>query len=168
MGTRPMTNSVTREQVAAFYEAYASQDTGKLSALLDDDVEWIISGPVDVLSFCGTHRGKAAVIELTDRLVPSIYRVAHFQQDSVVLDGDRAATLNRMSGRRCADGRVISYRLAHFMRFRDGKVIQNMSILDSFDAAEQMLGHSIGVHDEKSTDFADLPEVAGEGDLVAL
>ncbi len=168
MGARPMTNSVTREQVAAFYEAYASQDTGKLSALLDDDVEWIISGPVDLLAFCGTRHGKAAVIDLADRIVPSLYRVISLVQDSIILDGDRAATLNRMSARRCADGRVISYRLAHFMRFRDGKVVQNMSILDSFDAAEQMLGHSIGVHDEKSTDFADLPEVAGEGDLVAL
>jgi ketosteroid isomerase-like protein len=56
------------------------------------------------------------------------------------------ATLNRLSARRTEDGRVISYRLAHFMRFRDGKVVENLSLLDSFDAVEQVLGHPLSAH----------------------
>jgi ketosteroid isomerase-like protein len=63
------------------------------------------------------------------------------------VDGDQAATLNRLSARRTGDGRVISYRLAHFMRFRDGKVVENISLLDNFDAVEQVIGHSIDLHD---------------------
>ena len=43
----------------------------------------------------------------------------------MLIDGDRVATLNRLSARRKGDGRIISYRLAHFMRFRDGKVVEN-------------------------------------------
>ena len=61
----------------------------------------------------------------------------------MVVDGDRVATLNRLSATRSDDGRVISYRLAHFMRFRDGKVVENLSLIDSFDAAEQVLGHPL-------------------------
>ena len=160
-----MANSVTRALVDAFYEAYASHDTARLAAFLHDDVRWQITGPVDVLPFCGLRRGKAAVIDLADRVVPSVYRVVSFQQDSVLVDGDRVATLNRMSGRRCADGRSISYRLAHFIRFSDGKVIENISLLDSFDAAEQMLGHPLEVDNAAP---ADLPELSDAGSIVAV
>lgn len=163
-----MTDSISRELVEAFYAAYASQDTEKLSALLHDEVEWVISGPIDVLPFCGRFRGKAAVLDLAGRVVPSVYRVVSFTRESLVLDGDRAATLNRMLGRRRADGRIISYRLAHFLRFRDGKMIENVSLIDSFDAAEQMLGHSLDVQDGYDVDLTDLPDVAAAGSLVAL
>ena len=43
-------------------------------------------------------------------------------------------------------GQKISYRLAHFMRFRNGKVVENISLIDSFDAVEQVLGHPLNVH----------------------
>ncbi|HEY0303308.1 MAG TPA: nuclear transport factor 2 family protein, partial [Rhizomicrobium sp.] len=109
-----MTYSVPRAVVNAFYEAYASHDTVRIAQLLHDDIEWTISGPVDVLAWCGTRRGKAAVIDLVDRVIPSLFRVSHLVQEAVLVDGDCAATLNRMSARRCDDGRVISYRLAHF------------------------------------------------------
>lgn len=152
-----MTYTVSRAVVEAFYKAYATHDTAGLAPLLHDDIEWTISGPVEVLAWCGKRRGKAAVIDLVDRLIPSLFRVVNLTQEAVLVDGDRAATLNRMSARRCEDGRVISYRLAHFMRFRDDQVISNLSLIDSFDAVEQMLGHSLSVHDAART-----------GDLVAV
>ena len=141
-----MTNSVPRAAVEAFYRAYAERDAAKVAEFLDDDVEWTISGPVDVLPFCGTRHGKAAVLDLIERLVPSVFRIFSFVPDAMLVDGDRAATLNRLSARRNEDGRVICYRLAHFMRFRDGKVVENLSLLDSFDAVEQVLGHPLDVH----------------------
>lgn len=152
-----MTYSVSRKVVDAFYEAYAAHATDRLAPLLHDDIEWTISGPVDVLSFCGVRRGKAAVLDLVDRVVPSVYRVVNFAQDSFLMDGDRVATLNRMSGRRCDDGRIISYRLAHFMRFKDDKVIANLSLIDTFDAVEQFIGHRI-----------DLGSRVGNTDMVAV
>ena len=154
-----MTYSVSRAVVGAFYEAYASHDTGRIAGLLHDDVEWTVSGPVDVLSFCGVRRGKQAVLDLVDRVVPNLYRVVKFTQDSILLDGDRVATLNRMSGRRCADGRSISYRLAHFLRFKDDKVITLLSLIDSFDAVEQMLGHPLNLPDELHAERGDLVAV---------
>jgi ketosteroid isomerase-like protein len=154
-----MTNAVSIELVNAFYAAYASQDTGMLAQTLHDDVTWTISGPVDVLSFCGVHRGKAAVLELVDRIVPKTYRVVDFVQDSLLVDGDRAATLNRLSGRHCADRRVVSYRLAHFLRFRDGKLTENLSLIDSFEAAEQMLGYPLEVHEDLRAEVVRLAAV---------
>lgn len=154
-----MTETVTHALVDAFYAAYASQNTESLAAVLHDDVTWTISGPVDVLSFCGTRRGKAAVIHLVDKIVPSVYRVASFSRDEILMDGDRVATLNRMSARRCCDGRVISYRLAHFLRFQNGMLIEATSIIDSFDAVEQMLGHSLEVSEDRHEEIGDLVAV---------
>ena len=121
-------------------------------------MEWTISGPVDVLPFCGTRHGKAAVLDLIERLVPEVFRVYSFVPDAMLVDGDRVATLNRLSAR-SSDGRVISYRLAHFLRFRDGKVVENISLIDSFDAVEQVLGHPLALHDGQMADVGDLVAV---------
>ena len=138
-----MTEAMPRSVVEAYYKAYAARDAKAVAEYLDDNVEWTISGPVDVLPFCGKRHGKAAVLELIERLVPEVISVFSFTPDAMLIDGDRVATLNRLGATRTADGRVIRYRLAHFTRFRDGKVVENISLLDSYDAAEQVLGHAL-------------------------
>jgi ketosteroid isomerase-like protein len=144
-----MTNSVPRSVVDAFYKAYAKRDPKEVAQYLDDDVEWTVSGPIDVLSFCGTHRGKRNVLDLIERLVPEVMRVFSFVPESILIDGDQVAMLNRQSARRADDGRVISFRVANFLRFRDGKVIENLSLIDSFDAVEQVLGHPLATAEER-------------------
>jgi ketosteroid isomerase-like protein len=145
-----MTYNVARTTVEALYQAYADRNAEKIAELLADDVEWTISGPADVIPFCGTLHGKAAVLDLIVGRVPDAFRIFSFTPDAMVVDGNQAATLNRLSAKRQSDGRVISYRLAHFTRFRDGKVVKNFSLIDSFDAAEQVLGHALAVRDGPS------------------
>ena len=141
--------------VEAFYQAYAERDADKIGQFLDDDVEWTISGPVDVLPFCGTRHGKAAVLDMVGRLIPEVFRIFSFVPDAMLVDGDQAATLSRLTAR-SGDGRVISYRLAHFVRFRAGKIIRNLSIIDSFDAVEQVLGHPLDLHEGEHDETGDL------------
>jgi ketosteroid isomerase-like protein len=140
MGSSAAPPSVNRTLLDAFYRAYASRDVDKLAPLLDDDCTWTINGPVELLHFCGSRRGKQAVLDMVGRLVPEVFKVTGFVPESVLLDGDRAATLSRLSATRVEDGRVISYRVAQFLRFRNGKVVDYRSVIDSFDAAEQVLG----------------------------
>ena len=154
-----MAYAVPRAVTEAFYKVYAAREIEKIAAFLHDDVEWTISGPVDVLPFCGVHRGKADVLDLIKRRVPEVIRVFSFLPDEFLVEGDQVATLNRLSARRTDDGRVISYRVANFIRFRDDKVIENLSLLDSFDVVEQVLGHSRAGHDG---------QLADEDDLVAV
>lgn len=136
-----------RSVIEAYMAAFATRDTTRISPFLAEDVEWIISGPVDVLPFCGAHHGKATALDLTSRRIPAVLKVFDAVREASVIDGDQAATLTRVKARRASDGRVISYRVAHFVRFQDGKVIRNLSLLDSFDAVEQVIGHSLGVRD---------------------
>jgi ketosteroid isomerase-like protein len=141
-----MTEPVARAVVDAFYKAYAERDIETVAEFIADDVDWTISGPPDVLKFCGTYRGKAAVLDLMARRVPEVFQIFCFIPSTMLVDGDKVSSLNRLWAKRAEDGRVISYRLAHFMRFENGKVVENFSLIDSFDAVEQVLGHQLDVH----------------------
>jgi ketosteroid isomerase-like protein len=154
-----MTYSLPRSVAEAFYQVYAVRDADKIAAFLDDDVEWTISGPVDFLPFCGTHRGKANVVDLIRRRIPAVLRTFSFVAEVLLVDGDQLAMLSRQAARRAADGQAISYRVANHMHFRDGKVIKNLSLVDSFDAVEQLLGQQLAVGGGAH---------AGNGQVVAL
>lgn len=140
-------DTVTPDIVEAYFKAFASRDPQAFGAWLHDDVVWTISGPVDVIPYCGTHRGKAAVVEIMARRAPKVLREVSIAREKFLIDGNRGAALTRLKARLAADGRHVSYRVANFFRFQDGKVIENVSLLDSFDAAEQVLGHAIEIGD---------------------
>jgi ketosteroid isomerase-like protein len=135
--------AVSRSVVDRFCNAYAVRDADKVAEFLDADVEWTISGPIEYLHFCGTHRGKDNVLDLIRRRIPEVIRTFSFVPESVLVEGDQLAMLHRQSSRRAADGRVINFRVANFIRFRDNKIVSNLSLLDTFDAVEQVLGHRI-------------------------
>jgi len=129
--------------VQAFFQAFASKDPAKLAPFLDDQVCWSTAGPVELIRYCGERRGKAAVIDVFSRVAPSVLRLTAYEPEILLVDGDRCATLARLTGVTPESGRVISYRCTQFVQFRDGKVIECRAIIDSFDAAEQFLGHPI-------------------------
>jgi ketosteroid isomerase-like protein len=152
-----MSYSVPRSLVEAFYRAYAARDHDTVADFLDDDVNWTISGPVDLLRFCGTRHGKAAALDMMARVVPQVFRIFSFVHEAILIDGDRVASLNRLSA--TLGERVVSYRLAHHLRFRDGKIVEMLSLIDSFDAVQQVLGLPFATSDRIAAD---------EGGLVAV
>jgi ketosteroid isomerase-like protein len=155
-----MTKAVSRSLVDRFCRVYAVRDVDKIAEFLDDDVEWTISGPVEYLRFCGTHRGKQSVIDLIRRRIPEIIRTFSFEPESILLDGDRLAMLHRQASRRADDGRVINFRVANFMRWRGDKIVSNLSLLDTFDAVEQVMGHRIELTGAgRSNELSDLVAV---------
>ncbi|MGA8959695.1 MAG: nuclear transport factor 2 family protein [Pseudolabrys sp.] len=142
-----MSGPVRRAVVEAFYDALSNRDMPTLATFLDDDVVWTISGPVDILPFCGRRVGKDVVMDLLVREVPTFLSGRRFVAKTMLVDGDRAAVLGKLTATKRDGGRAISYRIAHFIQFRDEKVIDYVSIIDSFDAAEQMLGYSLDAYD---------------------
>jgi ketosteroid isomerase-like protein len=138
---------VSRSVVETFYRALANRDVGTLATFLDEQVVWTISGPVDILPFCGQRVGKAGVMKLLGQDSPAFLTDRRFVPSMMVVDGNNAAVLARLTATKREDGHAISYRIAHFIKFRDEKVIEYVSIIDSFDAVEQMLGHNLDAHD---------------------
>ncbi|MGC1848332.1 MAG: nuclear transport factor 2 family protein [Pseudolabrys sp.] len=134
---------VPRAIVEAFYHALSIRDMAALANFLHDEVVWTISGPVDILPFCGQRVGKALVM----KLLPTLLSDRRFVAKTMLVDGDRAAVLGRLTATKRASGQAISYRIAHFIQFRDEKVVDYVSIIDGFDAVEQLLRYSLDAYD---------------------
>lgn len=135
---------MSRSDIQAFYAAMCRHDFKAIGEFLADDVDWTIGGPVDVLPFCGTYRGKDVVAALLERKVPETLGQRYIVPDMLLIDGERAAALGRLVAKG-HNGHAISYRLAQFFTMRDGKIVHYCSVLDSFDAAEQVMGRRIEV-----------------------
>jgi ketosteroid isomerase-like protein len=137
-----MTEISIRPLVEAFYQASAHRDVERIVAMLDDDVDWLVQGPVDVFSFFGQRRGKAAVLDGYRELGRQL-DVTGYVLEALLVDGDRAAAMIRLTSIVRATGKVMSVRTSQFSRFRDGKIVEMRGILDSFDMVEQTIGRPL-------------------------
>ena len=136
-----MTESI-RPIVEAFYRASAERDIPRIIAMIDDDVDWLVQGPIDIFSFLGQRRGKDAVLQGYREIARQL-EVTGYQVEKLLVDGDGAAALIRLTSIVRATARVMSIRTSQFSRFRGGKLIEMRAVLDSFDMVEQTLGHPL-------------------------
>lgn len=139
-----MTENATRAAVKALYEAYAARDFDRVQAMIHDDIEWIIYGPVQVFPFQGPRRGKQQVLDVLGAIGKD-YEVERYVPEVMIVEGDRAAVMSDAAFKQRATGRTLSIRLANFLRFRDGQLIEFREFADTFDAVEQALGKWIEV-----------------------
>jgi ketosteroid isomerase-like protein len=135
--------TITKQHVRDFYDAKMSRDPDTIGRYLDESVEWSIAGPVDLIPFCGQWHGKQAAIDVMCRVAPSCITVNKVIIDDLLVDGDNAAVFNRITSTQNRTGRTITYQRAEFFSYRDGLILKYSSIMDSFDIAEQVLGHEI-------------------------
>ena len=128
-----------RQFSRAYCQALTSHDPSKLRPMLADDVEWTIFGPVDYFPFFGTRRGADEVIDAMCHQIADYLRIQRCEPERMLFLGNAAASLVRMTAEHIPSGRVISFRLAQFVKFRDGKLTEMRAILDSFDIVEQVV-----------------------------
>ena len=126
----------------AFHRAINERQLQDLDALIDEEVDWAIHGPVDMFPFLGARRGKAAVLEVIRQIAETL-RVHRFDRESIMLGVDSASSMLRYSLTALDSNKPISLRLAHFAQFRAGKLISFRVLLDTFDLVEQTVGYPI-------------------------
>jgi ketosteroid isomerase-like protein len=126
----------------ALHRAINDRQPEDLEALIDDDIDWAVYGPIDMFPFFGARRGKAAVLEVIRRVADNI-RVHRFDRESIMLGTDSAASMMRYSLTMLDANKPISLRLAQFAQFKAGKLASIRILVDTFDLVEQALGHPI-------------------------
>jgi ketosteroid isomerase-like protein len=149
-----MAETSIRPIVEAFYRASAERDVALAMSLIADEVDWLVQGPVDVFAFFGQRHGKAAVEEGYHELGRKL-DVTAYKVEVLLVEGDRAAALIRMTSVVRETGKVMSVRTSQFSRFRDGKLVEMRAVLDSYDMVEQVLGRAFDLAPELA------PELAG-------
>ena len=63
----------------------------------------------------------------------------------MVAEIDAAATIIMVRLRQRSTDRIIHLLTAHFFQFRDGKISELREFMDSFDAAQQVLGRELDI-----------------------
>jgi ketosteroid isomerase-like protein len=126
----------------ALHRAVNERQHQDLEALIDDDVDWAIYGPIDMFPFFGARRGKAAVLAVIRQIADNI-RVHRFDREQVMLGADSASSMMRYSLTLLDVNKPISLRLAQFAQFKEGRLASIRILVDTFDLVEQALGHPI-------------------------
>lgn len=132
----------TRTAVHDIYDAYAKRDFERVASRIDDNIQWVIYGPRQIFPFTGPRDGKRAVLEAL-ALIAREYSIEKYTPKIIIVDGDRAAVLSEVVFRQRATDRALNFRIANFLRLRDGRVIEFEEFVDTFDVAEQALGRWI-------------------------
>lgn len=109
-----------------------------LEALIDEHVDWAIYGPIELFPFLGMHRGKAAVIEVI-RQISALARIRHLIGEAMMLGPNSASSMMRISLEPRGSSKRVTFRVAHFVQFRDGKLVRLRMLLDSLDLMTQTL-----------------------------
>ena len=99
------------------------------------------------------------MIDRFTRLVTQVIAFKKLEIEHLLVDGDQSAMFGRITSRHRDSGRTISHRVSHIVRYRNGKVASFRVINDTFDAAEQFLGHRLNLQEA--------PEPA-DGEIVAI
>jgi ketosteroid isomerase-like protein len=126
----------------ALHRAINEGQLGDIEALIDDDVDWAIYGPIDMFPFLGARRGKAAVLEVIRQIADNV-QVHRFDRESIMLGVDSAASMIRYSLTALDSSKPISLRIAHFAQFKAGRLFSIRVLVDTFDLVEQALGRPI-------------------------
>jgi ketosteroid isomerase-like protein len=126
----------------ALHRAINEHQYEDLEALIDEDVDWAIYGPIDMFPFLGARRGKAAVLAVIREIAENV-RVHRFDRESIMLGVDSASSMMRYSLTALDSSKPISLRLAHFAQFKAGRLRSIRVLVDTFDLVEQTLGRPI-------------------------
>jgi ketosteroid isomerase-like protein len=139
-----MTTPSTRAIVEEIYSAYARRDFDRVAALIHDDVDWIMYGPIQVFPFAGARHGKIAVLDALGSIAKD-YQLERYEPNVIIVEGDRAAVMSEVAFKQRATDRTLRFKLANFLRIADGHLIEFREFANSFDLVEQALGQFIEV-----------------------
>jgi ketosteroid isomerase-like protein len=137
-------SEMLRQRIYSMCSAYAQARTDFVLNFIDDDVDFISYAPVSIFPCLGKQRGKAAVAKSIE-IIHAQYEFLSYVPIFMVVEGEDAAVIIMARMKQRATGRIIQIMFAHFLRFRDGRIIEFREFLDSFDAVEQVLGREIEI-----------------------
>lgn len=135
--TEPTYSAEEQANLEAFMqlgEAFGSGDMETFMGLLDDRVEWNLSGDPQFVMEHGVWHGKQAVGEWLG-MVDAAWETTDMAFDEVRADGDTVIVVGHQSLRSRETGKEISERFCTLLTYSNGKVTRFLNFDDS--AAEQ-------------------------------
>ncbi len=137
-----MGDDATRATVRDLYDAYGRRDFERVATFIHDDIDWLIYGPVSIFPFAGPRRGRVAVLQAMAAIAEH-YSLEKYTPEIVIVEENRASVMSDVSFTQRATNRILRFRVANFLRLQDGLLIEFREFANTFDVAEQALGHEL-------------------------
>ena len=113
---------VTPELVTQAYEALASGDRARISQYWADDMIWLVPGHNPLSGLKRGLDGFLGFMQEVGRLSGNSF---HMDREAIMLSDDASADVTRNQGNRAEDpSRKLDINVIHYLRWRDGKVIE--------------------------------------------
>jgi ketosteroid isomerase-like protein len=122
------------ETVKEMYAAFANNDRQAILAKLDEKVMWEFEAPKEI-SFSGKRNGISETSRFFEA-ISSDYKDPKLQITDFVASGNEVAAFGRYSATVKETGRQINSPVAHFFKFKDGKVVRFVNFLNTADFVE--------------------------------
>jgi ketosteroid isomerase-like protein len=126
----------------ALHRAINDRHFEDIEAVIDEDIDWAVYGPIEMFPFLGARHGKSAVLQVIRQLADN-FHVRRFDRETVMLGVDSAASMLRYSLTALDSDKPISLRVAQFAQFKADRLVNLRVLIDTFDLVEQALGRPI-------------------------
>ncbi len=131
-----------RERLYSVYAAFRLGNVDFVLNAFDDNIEFISYSPVEAFPFLGHHRGKKAMAKVLKAGFEEFDFVT-YEPIFMVCEADDAAAIIFARFIHRKTGRSVTTMIAHFMRFREGRIVELREFMDSFSAVKQLLGRQL-------------------------
>ncbi len=122
-----------QENLRVTQEGYAAFGRGDIPALLAmyaEDIEYVIPGPPDIITYAGTYRGTQQVAQFFSLFNDAI-DYEQFEPREFVAQGDRVVVLGHDRGHVKFTGHSFEEQWAHVITLREGKVTRFQAYNDT-------------------------------------
>jgi ketosteroid isomerase-like protein len=129
-------------KVKEFYAAFSRGDIAAILASVANDVSWEYEAPPELLS-SGIRRSSKEVAEYFAALAGQ--QVDHkLEMTEFFLAGDAVAAFGRYQGTVKSTGIRVNTPVAHYFKFRDGKVVRHFQLTNTGAILEAIRGRAAG------------------------
>ncbi|HUQ92276.1 MAG TPA: nuclear transport factor 2 family protein [Bryobacteraceae bacterium] len=122
--------------VKELYAAFSRGDIQAILARVDQDVVWEMEAP-PIISFGGIRRGIAETAGFFEGLAKD-HTGPQLDMTEFLESGDAVAAFGRYEATMRISGKLVNSPVAHYFKFRDGKIVRYQNFVNTAAFVEAM------------------------------
>jgi ketosteroid isomerase-like protein len=126
-----------RQRVHLIWQAFAAGNMAYVSDALDDNIDFTSASPPGLLPSYGHRIGKKSVMDGLFALRDQ-FAIEKFAPVTILAERNEAAVIAFARLRDHESGQVMEVMIAHFLHFRNGRIVSYRAFMDTLDAARQL------------------------------
>jgi len=137
-------STLSKTRIYEIYEAFSAGKLDVLAGAFDEHADFVTNAPPNVFPYLGRRVGRAAIVK-TLSAVHDEFEFLSFLPIWIVLEDDTAGAILSIHATQRTTKRILRFFAAHFLRFRDHRIVEYRSIMDFFEGVQQVLGREVDV-----------------------